>query len=102
MLRVKQVSVKESKANPSSMKQKQRSTTNADQMGAMREDCESEGDQSSVDYEEGKCSRCKYKKATVFTDESGRQEEGVQLCSSCAELLYARAWRRDVWVRQMK
>ena len=101
MSRVKQTSVKESRASLSSMKRKQRSTTNADQTAAMKGDCESEDDPSSVDSVV-KCSRCAFREATVFTDEHGKTGEGVHLCSSCAELMYARAWRSDVWIRQMK
>ena len=101
MSRVKQTSVKESRASLSSMKRKQRSTTNADQTGVVTGDCESEDDPSSVDSVV-KCSRCAFRVATVFTDEHGKTGEGVHLCSSCAELMYARAWRSDVWIRQMK
>lgn len=102
MSRVKQTSETESKASLSSMKLKQLSTiSSADQTAVMMEDYENEDDQSSVDSVV-KCSRCEFRLATVFTDEHGKTGEGVHLCSSCAELMYARAWRSDVWIRQMK
>ena len=64
--------------------------------GSAPQASEKKDDQSSADFDDGKCIRCWSATATVSTDHMGRDMGEVRYCTRCHEVMTARAlkdWR---------